>query len=118
MCAATAAVVAGSVLAKKCASGPEKSCSWAHNNYRGVVGLGSTGPALLLNVYKQCIWLFQQNTPNHGSTPPHIRIARWPKTPVEWGKCIGAERADKSKGCVVVCTAGEQITQDEKMTKV
>ncbi len=65
---------------------------------------------------------------------PHIRIARWPKTPGEIERCIGAEsvrtiRQKRERVVGVVCTAGafigcvdnvksEWITRGEKVIKV
>ncbi len=63
----------------------------------------------------------------------HIRMARWPKTPGELERCIGAESVrtirQEREGVFVVCSAGafigcvdnvksEKTTKDEKMTKV
>ncbi len=35
--------------------------------------------------------LFYQETPSHSPIPPIVRMARWPKTAGEFGKCIGAD---------------------------
>ncbi len=36
------------------------------------------------------VWFVLVENPSHASIPP-IRMARWPKAPVELGNCIGAE---------------------------
>ncbi len=47
------------------------------------------------------------------SDPPIVRMARWPKTAGELGKCIGAESVRTTRQekvlCCVVCTAGAFI---------
>ncbi len=37
------------------------------------------------------ICLLYEETPSHGTIPPIVRMARWPKTPGELGNCISAE---------------------------
>ncbi len=64
---------------------------------------------------------------------PHIRMARWPKTPVEFERCSGAEGVDTTtlerELCSLVCNAGtfigcvdnaksEKIGKGDKTTKV
>ncbi len=48
------------------------------------------------------------------SSISQIKMARWPKTPVELEKCIGAEsvrmiRQERERVVFVVCTAGAFI---------
>ncbi len=59
------------------------------------------------------ICLFYEETPSHGPIPPPIvRMARWPKTPGELERYIGAESVRtirRKECCVVMCTVGAFI---------
>ncbi len=58
------------------------------------------------------IGLFLEKTSSHASIP-QIRVAQWPKTPVELVKCIGTEDVHsirrKRELCCVMCSAGTFI---------
>ncbi len=49
------------------------------------------------------ICLFYEESPSHGPIPPIVRMARWPKTAGEIGKCIGADSVRTIKQGRVLC---------------
>ncbi len=56
--------------------------------------------------------MFYEETPNHGPIPPIVRMARWPKTPGEFGKCIGTDSVrtiKQGRALFVMCTVGAVI---------
>ncbi len=65
------------------------------------------------------ICLFYEETPSHGPIPPIVRMARWPKTPGELERYIGAESVRTIRQgrelCCVMRTAGEFIECVDKI---
>ncbi len=63
--------------------------------------------------------MFYEETPSHD--PPIVIMARWPKTPGELERYIGAESVrtirQEKELCFVVCTAGAFIGCVDKIKK-